>query len=272
MWYLSGHPVQNTYTVISQKRYKRLYCIYYQGNSCPVLLNTLFSVQGPTGMKRVDLLGASSLLLIRRGLPPWRVTHPPPGWQVTSRTPYAVLWTRTTPIPGAGSVAWTSPGTQVSEVDAGDSGTSFRVDAVPPGGGTVVMRLLAWPGYSTSVGSLAYPVDGYLVTVDLPASAAGQTVRVAFRPPGWYAEVAAWVLALLAGAAWSLVHEVRRRRGLTLTADPSLSRLTDALVRPSWRCPRACPCRPNRQSRGMRVTVRRSGRGRRDWPGSDTES
>ena len=212
LWYLTGHPVQNTYTVISQKRYKRLYCIYYQGNTCPVLLNTLFSVQGPTGMKRVDLLGASSLLLIRRDLPPWRVTHPPTGWQVTSRTRYAVLWTRTTPVPGAGSVAWTSPGTQVSQVDAGDSGTSFRVDAVPAGGGTVVMRLLAWPGYTTSVGSLAPAVDGYLLTVDLPASAAGQTVQVEFRPPGWNAEVAAWVLALLAGAAWSVTHEVRRRR------------------------------------------------------------
>jgi hypothetical protein len=216
LWYLTGHPVQNTYTVISHKRYKRLFCTYYQGNSCPELLGTLFSTQGRTGMTRVDLLGVSSLLLIRRDLPPWRVAHPPPGWQITSHTPYAVLWTRTTPVPGAGSVAWASPGTSVSDVQAGQSATSFRVDAVPPGGGTVVLRLLSWPGYSTSVGSLTYPVDGYLVTVQLPASAAGQTVRVSFHPPGWNAEVAAWVIALLAGAAWSVAHEIRRRRGRTV--------------------------------------------------------
>jgi hypothetical protein len=77
-----------------------------------------------------------------------------------------------------------------------------------------VLRLLDWPGYATSVGSLADSVDGYLVTVRLPASAAGETVRVGFHPPGWYAELAAWAVALLAGAGWSLVHALRRRRSV----------------------------------------------------------
>ena len=117
-----------------------------------------------------------------------------------------------TPVPGAGSVAWTSPGTRVSAVAAGTDGTSFRVDAVPATGGTVVLRLLDWPGYSTSVGTLGEPVDGYLVTVRLPASAAGESVQVGFQPPGWYAELGAWVVALLAGAGWSLAHALRRRR------------------------------------------------------------
>jgi hypothetical protein len=50
------------------------------------------------------------------------------------------------------------------------------------------------------------------VTVHLPASAEGETVHVDFRPPGWPAEIAAWVLALVGGAGWSLFHVVRRRR------------------------------------------------------------
>ena len=176
-WYLSGHPVQNTYTAVSQLTYKDRYCMYYEGDTCPQVLDTLFSTEPTTGLTRIDLLGVSSLQLVRRDFPPARVAHPPAGWQVTRRTPYAVLWTRQMPIAGAGSVAWTSPGTHVSAVDVGTRDTSFRVDAVPADGGTVVMRLLDWPGYSTSVGSLADPVDGYLVTVRLPASAAGQTVR-----------------------------------------------------------------------------------------------
>jgi hypothetical protein len=76
----------------------------------------------------------------------------------------------------------------------------------------VVLSLLDWPGYATDVGSLTDPVDGYLVTVHLPSSAEGGTVHVDFRPPGWTAELAAGVLALVAGAGWSLVHAVRRRR------------------------------------------------------------
>ena len=60
-----------------------------------------------------------------------------------------------------------------------------------------MLSLLDWPGYATDVGSLADPVDGYLVTVHLPASAQGETVHVDYRPPGWIAELAAWGLALV---------------------------------------------------------------------------
>lgn len=81
------------------------------------------------------------------------------------------------------------------------------------------MSLLAWPGYATSVGTLAAPVDGYLVTVKVPASASGRTVHVGFHPPGWWVEVGAWVLALVAGAAWSVVVAVRRRRRSGLRCD-----------------------------------------------------
>jgi hypothetical protein len=211
-WYLTGLSVQNTYTAISEAAYKARYCIYYQGDTCPGLFGTLFSTEPTTGQRRVDLLGVSSLLLVRESLPARQLAEPPPGWRVAERTPYAVLWTRRTPLPGAGSVAWTSPGTTVSAVDAGATGTSFHVDRVPPAGGTVVLRLLDWPGYTTSGGTFADPVDGYLVTVHVPASAAGSTVQVGFHPPGWAAELAAWVLALLLGAGWSVVAAIRRSR------------------------------------------------------------
>jgi hypothetical protein len=131
---------------------------------------------------------------------------------VAERTPYAVLWTRRTPVAGAGGVAWTSPGTSVSAVSTSATRTSFRVDRVPTDGGTVVLSLLDWPGYATSTGSLDDPVDGYLVTVDVPASAQGETVDVTFHPPGWATEVAALLLALLGGAVWSVWSAVAARR------------------------------------------------------------
>ncbi|MGC4108996.1 MAG: hypothetical protein QM747_00875 [Nocardioides sp.] len=211
-WYLAGLPSSSTYTAISHSAYKARYCVYYQGSSCPHhLLRELFSVEPTTGLPRVDLLGVSSLLLVREAFPSQTLGQPPAGWQVADRNAYAVLWTRRTPLPGAGAVTWTSAGTSVSDVRVGASGTSFRVDRVGADGGTVVLSLLDWPGYSTSVGSLADPVDGYLVTVHLPASARGQNVDVAFHPPGWDAELAAWGLALLGGAAWSVTAAARRR-------------------------------------------------------------
>jgi hypothetical protein len=211
-WYLNRHPVQNTYTAISYQAYRTRYCIFYQGATCRGLIRTLFTTEPTTGRKRVDLLGVSSLLLVRGGPSARSERPPPPGWRVAGRTPYTVLWTRRTPVPGAGGVAWTSPGTTVSSVRSGANGTSFHLDAVPAEGGTVVLSLLDWPGYRTDVGSLADPVDGYLVTVHVPASAGGSTVHVGFHPPGWNVEIAAWALALLCGAGWSLGAAVRRRR------------------------------------------------------------
>jgi hypothetical protein len=211
-WYLTGLRSQNTYTAISHAKYKARYCIYYQGNTCRDLLSTLFSVEPTTGRERVDLLGVSSLLLIRESYPAATLADPPDGWRVAERTPYAVLWTRRTPVAGAGGVAWTSPGTSVSAVSTSATRTSFRVDRVPADGGTVVLSLLDWPGYATSTGSLDDPVDGYLVTVDVPAAAQGETVDVTFHPPGWATEVAALLLALFGGAVWSVWSAVAARR------------------------------------------------------------
>ena len=213
MWYLNDHPIQNTYTAVSYRAYKRRYCIYYQGNTCPGLLDTLFSTEPTTGKPRVDLLGVSSLLLIRRSFPPIRLNHPPAGWQIADRARFSVLWTRRTPVPGRGWRGLDLAGHLGVGGRGGDNGTSFHVDAVPRDGGTVVLSLLDWPGYATDVGSLADPVDRYLVTVHLPASAQGQTVHVDYRPPGWIAELATWVLALVVGAGWSV-----RPRRTTATA------------------------------------------------------
>jgi hypothetical protein len=211
-WYLNPHSMQSTYTTINFITFKDRYCAYYQGDTCAEALDALFSVEPTTGQRRVDLLGVSSLMLVDKAFSRARREDPPSGWRVAARTTNTTLWVRDRPVTGAGAVAWASPGTRVSDVRIADSGTSFRVDDVPAEGGTVVLSLLDWPGYATDVGTLAEPVDGYLVTVDLPASSQGSTVHVDFRSPGWVLEVVAWVLALVVGGAWSILHVVRRRR------------------------------------------------------------
>ena len=117
MWYLNDHPIQNTYTAVSYRAYKRRYCVYYQGNTCPGLLDTLFSTEPTTGKQRVDLLGRELAAADPPDFPPIRLNHPPAGWQIADRGRFSVLWTRRTPVPGAGGVVWTSPGTSVSGVE-----------------------------------------------------------------------------------------------------------------------------------------------------------
>jgi len=124
-----------------------------------------------------------------------------------------VMWVRRHPVPGAGHVVWGSPGTVVTPVSGDDRTVRFRVDRLPASGGRVVLDALAWPGYAVDTGSLGAPVDGYLLSVDLPPGSTGRVVTVRFSPPGWLLELACWLLAVVAGAAWSLLVAVRPRRG-----------------------------------------------------------
>ena len=78
------------------------------------------------------------------------------------------------------------------------------------------VRAFARAGYvgtsTDHVGRVAQPVDGYLLTVDLPADATGRTVTVRYSPPGWHLELASLGLAVLGGVAWCGVVAVSRRR------------------------------------------------------------
>ena len=71
---------------------------------------------------------------------------------------------------------------------------------------------MAWPGYHSDTGELADPVDGYLLTLDLPADAVGRTVHVRFDPPGWWLELPCWWLGVLGGLGWSAAAAVTASR------------------------------------------------------------
>lgn len=211
-WYLGRHRVQNGYTTISFRAYKDRYCIKYEGSTCPQLLDQLFSTEPTTGRRRVDLLSVGTLLLVRTDYPGRDLSSPPAGWRVAASTPRTVTWVRRTPAPGAARPVWTSPGTSLVPRPGDERTVRFTVRRVPASGGRVVIAALAWPGFSTDVGTVGKPLDGYLLTVDLPPGAAGRTVTVRYSPPGWHLELVALGLALVGAVAWSGAAAVSRRR------------------------------------------------------------
>jgi hypothetical protein len=211
-WYLGRHRVQNGYTTISFRAYRERYCIEFEGSTCPRLLDELFSTEPTTGRRRVDLLAVDTLLLVRADFPDRDLMSPPTGWRVAASTARTVTWVRRSPTGGAARPVWTSPGTSVVARTGDDRSVRFTVRRVPASGGRVVLAALAWPGFGSDVGHLATPVDGYLLTVDVPADAAGRTVTVRYSPPGWHLELATLGLALLGGVAWSGAAAIHRRR------------------------------------------------------------
>lgn len=210
-WYLNPHRVQNGYTTVSHHAFYERYCMSFQGATCPEALRTLFSTEPDTGQPRVDLLGVSTLLLVRADFSTRTLDNPPAGWRVVASSPWAVTWVRRQPVPGAGRPVWASDGTVVSTLSTDDRTARFEVKRVPPGGGRVVLSALGWPGYRADGGQVADPVDGYLLTVDVPGDAAGRVVTVRYSPPAWPVEVAAWWAAVVIGAGWCVVVWRRRR-------------------------------------------------------------
>jgi hypothetical protein len=215
-WYLNPHPVRSSYTTINHRGFRKVFDVSYDGSTSPEVLDVLFSTEPTTGAPRVDLLAVSTLLMVRRDYAADRLADPPSGWRVSATTRHAVTWVRDRPMPGAGRPVWASPGTAVSTVSADDRTTRFVVDEVAPAGGRVVVAAVGWPGYRTDVGDIGAPVDGYLLTVEVPPQAAGRTVTVRFAPPGWPFEVATWWLGVAAalgwsGAWWRLDRRSRRR-------------------------------------------------------------
>ena len=92
-----------------------------------------------------------------------------------------------------------------------DASVTLRVDDVAAGGGEVVFSRLAWPGYSTSGGSLADPEREFLLTVAVEPEDVGTSIVVTFRPPGWTVEILSAIIALLIAAAWTAVWALVRR-------------------------------------------------------------
>lgn len=214
-WYLSGHPVSNSYSTIGFQTYNKRYCFGIVGNTCKGLAHELFTTEPTTGQKRVDLLSASTILLFRPSVKSIADQPPPAGWHVAKEDALVVMWVRDDPIPTAGGIAATSDGTTARLLSSSEREARVRIDTVGPDGGTVTFSRLDWPGYSVTDARQVNPVDGYLLTIRVPSGSDGRTVSVRFTPPGFGLGLVAWGLSVGLSLGWSVfAFLLARRRGL----------------------------------------------------------
>jgi hypothetical protein len=227
-WFLTQRDIQSVYSTIGFTEYNKTYCRRYDGTSCKALLKKLFEPEPTTGTLRVDLLSVSTLQIFRDGFSDRRLSNPPGGWSVAHESDVAVTWTRDVPMPPAGGLVWASEGTKVDQISTDARSVSLRVDDVPEGGGQVAFSRLAWPGYKVSSGSVGAPIDGYLLHVEVPASAEGSMIEIKFSPPGWTVEVLAWWMGVLLALAWGLGELLLRRSSSLSTALPRNERISES--------------------------------------------
>lgn len=207
LWYLTGKDAASVYTVLPFTAFSKELCIDLRGWTCPDALDTLFAdATNPL----VDDMALNTVVVIKgEGLDDKPVA--PEGWS-TEAGDYTWTLHRDDPVDPAGGVARTTMGTSVTVLDQDESSVTLRVEDVPAGGGEIVFSRLAWPGYSTTAGTLADPERGYLLTLAVDPSDVGTPVVVSFRPPGWPIEISSAVVALAVAALWTAWCLWARRR------------------------------------------------------------
>lgn len=226
MWYLNPGSVHNLYSPIQNAAYSKDLCIGSRGETCKELSTKLFEIDPTSGKPLADLLRVDTVQIVRdagdaSGAELAKAV-PPSGWSLASRTPNTVMWTRDVPLGSVGAPVYATEGTGIEPVSNSSTQVTFKVNEVPASGGNVTLGRIAWPGYTAEGATIGDPLRGYLLTVDVAPDMAGKTVTVTFQPPGWTVEIASLAVALLLGAAWSLIHALRGRRRPGPSDDPSL--------------------------------------------------
>ncbi|WP_461169099.1 hypothetical protein [Arthrobacter sp. Z1-15] len=225
-WYLSDVPTHNLYSPIMFAKYSEDLCMNSHGGSCQNAADSLFTLDEETGMLLVDLLSIDTVQILREASDQTgesldaRVL--PEGWVEVERTDDALTWVRAEPLENNGEAVWATPGTRVTTVSDTSQELVLHVEEVSDGGGEVVMSRLAWPGYDAEGATVADPLRGYLLTVNIPADSEGQDIRITFEPPAWPVLVVLIYTAIGLGLLWSVLHLVqslKRNRNRVGAAD-----------------------------------------------------
>lgn len=209
LWYVGGESVQNLYTVLPHSAYADEFCMDLRGSTCPEATERLWDVDRETGQPILDLMGVSSVGVMKRDAP-----EPAPaaeGWHLAVEGDFLRLYVRDQPVAPAGGVTWTGEGTAVTTTARSATDVTFTVDAVGEDGRVVLSRL-PYPGYSVTGATLAEPLRGWLLTVDVSGARPGDTVTVQFRPPGYALSVVAFALSFAVAATWLIGRVVFTRR------------------------------------------------------------
>lgn len=230
-WYLSPASVLNRYQLIGHTEYNKALCLRYLGGTCPELLDRLFERRDATDMLLVDELGIDNVQILKKSFDGNQrpsasnnyvgrqaavpIRSLPAGWRQVSDDGEIALWSRDVSKDASGGLVWESAGTKLTETGRTATEVTLRVDQVPSGGGRAALARLPWPGYEARGASIGSPVDGFLLSVDVPEEAAGRTVSVAFTPPGWAAGVALWSVGVGGMILWTAFDLVAARRRRT---------------------------------------------------------
>ncbi len=216
-WLVNPTEVQNGYGVIGFRSYAELLGVDYLGLNSPTALKVLLSDAAGTDQTYSDLFGIQNLQIWRSSYPQLDLAAPPSGWQVADEGVETVVWSRIADTAPVGDIGYVSPGLSATTVQMAPDSTTIEVTNETDDPGVIVLKRLAWPGYSIEgPGRLVAPSSGIFVTVEIPPHIAPAGVVVRFEPPGLRPALAGLVVMTLGLAAADVWR--RRRKSIQLIA------------------------------------------------------
>lgn len=219
MYRVAGVDAVNSYTGMGFRPFEQRLCLHYEGFTRPCGYRRVWEPLETGGPPLADLLKLETVVA-----GPQQVVGvtPPANWENVEHGDRTVL-VRTDELPWPDSrLSHAAPGVEVYAARSVDVGE--RLEVTSSTGGELTFAMLAWPGYTATLDGRDLPVehnDAGLLTVDVPAGAAGSLVLEYERPGALVAHAGAAVAivgALLLGAAHGVVR--RRRRGATPETAP----------------------------------------------------
>ncbi len=165
------------YFAVGHKTLQAALCQDFLGRVCPAAVPFLASREGNTGLRWMDLLNYSQILVSDELYDPAQFEN----WRVVERLDGYRLLDRESTSP-AENVSYAAPGIDISKQSLEANSTSYRVRS--EAGGRVVFDELYWPGWGAELNGKELAVsslDGILLTLDLPAGAEG-TLKITYEP------------------------------------------------------------------------------------------
>jgi hypothetical protein len=211
----AGHETINRYSGIGFTAFDSKVFVDYRGSVHTDVAVDLVYAELPGYDTTVgDALGISTLVVAEPGFKP--TDHlPRDGWHVALDDAHRTVLVRDEVLPDHPTV---TPGPGVSVGAVSGTGADLRVDVTAPDGGTVVLGLVAWPGYTaTADDGVPLPTaTGPLGLLEVTVPAGTSQVHLDYHVPGLAPSLMAVALAGLLATGHQVAWTLRRRR----PADP----------------------------------------------------
>ena len=186
MYSIAGVESTTAYSGIGFTKVDNALCMNYNGSTCPLAWESLWTVPPGATVRLADLLRAQTVVVLREYV---RGEPSPEGWTRSDQSALVNVYTRDEVLPFPdGRLSYVGSSVEVASDEViGEADERLVLSSESGGNRTISFARLAWPGYSATVDGKSVDVatgPGGLVSIEVPPGLVDAELRLTFAPPG----------------------------------------------------------------------------------------